>query len=222
MTVQEVYLHYSDKLNKLTTNTEQWLTYPSFVRIINEAQYTWTEQRLKLEEVNKTRQNELQRLLKDIPLGSKTTNPNSVYYSLPDDYLRFSRLEVNAKKGSCERKLYTFLAEEGNLNVLLSDAMSNPSFEWEETLTTVKDNKLYIYTDTTFTIESGIFTYYRKPKRIDIAGYETLTGQSSNSDPEWTNAEIYEIINLGVQIASGNTQDQFRYQTISQENQAFT
>ena len=100
--------------------------------------------------------------------------------------------------------------------------MSNPSFEWEETLTTVKDNKLYIYTDTTFTIESGIFTYYRKPKRIDIAGYETLTGQSSNSDPEWTNAEIYEIINLGVQIASGNTQDQFRYQTISQENQAFT
>lgn len=206
------------RLNKLGTNANQNIEYPQFVNLINKAQLHWVESRMKGFELNVTRVDELQQLLKDYEsTGSKKEN----YYDfkIPSDYFHYVRAYTNAK--DCNSKIYIRLVEEGNVNALLQDAFTRPSSAWEETFCTVFKNNVRVYIDN-FSIDKLYFKYIRKPIVFDIEGYTRLDGSASyNIDLEFDGVNAEEIIDLAVQIASGDIADDTRYQITSQRVQEY-
>jgi hypothetical protein len=66
--------------------------------------------------------------------------------------LQWKRVDVYAKQDCCDkRRMTVYLAEEGNLNViLLRDKVKQPSFEWAETFATLIGNTTHIYTNDEF------------------------------------------------------------------------
>jgi hypothetical protein len=87
----------------------------------------------------------------------------------PEDYLYFKRLTPFVSKNKCKRKrIKSYLREEANVDVLLGDWDSQPSFDFEETFHTLLGNKARIYHNGDFRVEEAILTYYRRPKFINF------------------------------------------------------
>lgn len=89
--------------------------------------------------------------------------------TLPPDYLYFKRVTPLVTKDACKRKrIKSYLREEANVDVLLSDWDSQPSFDFEETFHTMLGNKIRIYHNNDFKIEEVILTYYKQPRFINF------------------------------------------------------
>lgn len=215
MTIAECFFLVKERLNKLSSNSQQNIEPYSFVYAFNKAQSHWVEDRIKVEEANKVRTQEIQQLLKTTQL---TATNNLIDF--PKDFLHIERITPYASKNQCDRFLYsTHQVEEGNIPELITNDSTKPSFEWEETFFTLQDNKIKIYS-TDFDIKSAEVVYYRRPIQVDIAGYEKLdTTLSINIDPEFNDSSLQEILDITVAILSADISDQFRYQTIQQQIQ---
>jgi hypothetical protein len=133
-----------------------------------------------------------------------------VSYSLnvPENYLQWKRVDAYAKNDCCpDRRMVIYLAEEGNLSQLLRDDAKKPSFEWAETFATLKNNKVFIYTNQEFEISNASLTYYRQPKKIQIQGCVdpyTSTQSLLNVECEFKDDIIELIIDEAVSILAGD------------------
>ena len=137
-----------------------------------------------------------------------------LYYQspiIPADYFEWKRISVSANKNCCDkRKMIVYLAEEANVDELLRDYNKKPSFEWGETFSTVLGNRIKIYTNNDFDIESATLTYYRQPRRIQIPGVsDPYTGQISsvNVDCEFKDDLVELFIDECVKILAGDLED---------------
>jgi hypothetical protein len=100
-----------------------------------------------------------------------------------------------------------YLAEEGNLNQLLRDEAKRPNFQWGETFATLKNNKVFIYTNEDFDISKASLTYYRQPVRIQIQGCVdpyTSVQSTSNVECEFKDDIIEVILDEAVSILAGD------------------
>lgn len=88
-----------------------------------------------------------------------------------------------------------------------------------ETLLTIVGNKIKIYSN--FDLIDTKLIYHRLPKLMDIEGYTSLDGPSTNIDPEWNGSNLEEIIDLAVRIASGDIGDQLRFQMSANHEQKY-
>ena len=172
-----ITIKLKQRLNKLDSqdydNIECWQVVEAF----NKAQVEWA--RRQLHGINLTKEGDegSTRRKDDLHVLLVTQNLNAVdagiYYdgNIPADYLQWKRVDVFAKKDCCDnRRMTVYLAEEGNLNQLLRDKAKQPSFEWAETFATLKGNKVNIYTNNEFDIDSASLIYYRQPRKIQILG----------------------------------------------------
>ena len=172
-----ITIKLKQRLNKLDSqdydNIECWQVVEAF----NKAQVEWA--RRQLHGINLTKEGDegSTRRKDDLHVLLVTQNLNAVdagiYYDgdVPADYLQWKRVDVFAKKDCCDnRRMTVYLAEEGNLNQLLRDKAKQPSFEWAETFATLKGNKVNIYTNNEFDIDSASLIYYRQPRKIQILG----------------------------------------------------
>ena len=172
-----ITIKLKQRLNKLDSqdydNIECW----QVVEVFNKAQVEWA--RRQLHGINLTKEGDegSTRRKDDLHVLLVTQNLNAVdagiYYDgdVPEDYLQWKRVDVFAKKDCCDnRRMTVYLAEEGNLNQLLRDKAKQPSFEWAETFATLKGNKVNIYTNNEFEIDSASLIYYRQPRKIQILG----------------------------------------------------
>lgn len=172
-----ITIKLKQRLNKLDSqdydNIECWQVVEAF----NKAQVEWA--RRQLHGINLTKEGDegSTRRKDDLHVLLVTENLNAVdagiYYdgNVPADYLQWKRVDVFAKKDCCDnRRMTVYLAEEGNLNQLLRDKAKQPSFEWAETFATLKGNKVNIYTNNEFEIDSASLIYYRQPRKIQILG----------------------------------------------------
>ena len=183
------------RLNKLASldydNFECW----QIVEAFNKAQIEWVRRQLhgsnnykEGDEASIRRIDDLQKLLKSIPVIGNIVD--SVCYqidALPDDYLEFKRVSIHGITEKCTdpRSFVVYLAEEADIDLLLVDKFSKPSFDWGETFCTLKNNKVQIYTNGQFNISSAILTYYRQPNKIQIANcVDPYTGVASVADVE--------------------------------------
>lgn len=211
MDIREVYKHFIFRLNKLGTNKNQNVDFPQFVGLINKAQLHWAEQRIKVKEQNQVRSEELQKLLSDHEAVVARTE-NFYRLPLPKDYFRYERLY--AKVTGCDSVVYGMFREEGNINALLQNAHTKPSSAWEEVLVTVFNDSLRIYVDN-FSLGKVNLKYFRLPIEVDIEGYTKDGGTPSvNTNLEFEHVDAHEIIDLAVQIATGDIGDIQRSQTI--------
>ena len=202
------------RLNKLDSqdydNIECWQVVEAF----NKAQVEWARRQLhginvvkEGDEQSTRRIDDLQVLMNTVPLP--LTNQQIAYtLDVPENYLQWKRVDAYAKNDCCpDRRMVIYLAEEANLNQLLRDDAKRPSFEWGETFATLKNNKVFIYTNNDFEISKASLTYYRQPRKIQIQGcVDPYTGVQSttNVECEFKDDIIEVILDEAVSILAGD------------------
>jgi len=210
------------RLNKLDSSDYDNLECHQIVEAFNKAQIEWVRRQLHGTNINKegvesstTRVDDLQILLTPAPI----LGTNRGYYfesrSLPEDYLRYSNLAVYATKDDCKnQRLYSWLREEANSDILLKDQNNQPSFFWRETFHTIVGNKIKVYTNKDFTVNKVDLTYYRKPREIRIVGCDYLGESSpSNVDPELKDDVVELIIDDAAAILAADIESFNQAQT---------
>ena len=117
MTVNESYLYVLSRLNKGVTNKGDNIPKWRFVSAFNSQQLLWFDDRIKLDETNNLRIDEIQHLLvTKTGLVPNLSGTNYYELNLPDDYYRYKR---STSLVPCE--IANRLVKEGNINTLLLD-----------------------------------------------------------------------------------------------------
>lgn len=209
-----IEIKIKQRLNKLDSkdydNIECWQISEAF----NKASVEWARRQLhginiakEGDEQSTRRIDDLQALLITVPVNFNRKDLFSDV-TLPPDYLQWKRIDIKAGKDCCEDRLMTvYLAEEGNVGLLLRDEAKKPSFEWAETFATLKNNNLNVYTNNEFSVTSGNLTYYRQPRRIQILGcVDPYTGVAITQEveSEFKDDIIELIIDEAVSILAGD------------------
>lgn len=175
-----IQLKIKQRLNKLASNDYDNIECWQLVEAFNKGQVDWCRRNLhglnvvkEGDEQSTSRIDDLQVLITEAPLSM---TEKDLYYEsasvIPTDYLRYKRVSVNAINDCCPepRRMVVFLAEQGNVDILLRDVNKKPNFDWAETFATMKSDKLQVYTNNEFKIDSVKFSYYRQPIKIQING----------------------------------------------------
>jgi hypothetical protein len=203
------------RLNKLDSQDYDNITCWQVVESFNKAQVEWVRRQLhgvnltkEGDEQSTRKKDDLQVLLNKNTISNLTNKGDYSFVSLPVDYLQWKRVDVFAQKDCCDkRRMVIYLAEEGNVSLLLRDKLKQPSFEWAETFATLIDNDINIYTNGEFNIPEVQLTYYRQPIKIQILNCsDPYTGliSTSNVECEFKDDIIELIIDEAVSIIAGD------------------
>jgi hypothetical protein len=207
-------LKIKQRLNKLDSqdfdNVQTW----QIIEAFNKAQVQWirrqlhgTNQHRSGDEQTKRRIDDLQILLIDTPL---ILVKGKYWYEtpLPANYLEWKRVSAYAKSDCCsDRRMKIYQVEEANIDEILNDANKQPSFEWGETIATLKNNSVIIYTNGEFELENANLVYYRQPRRIQITGsVDPYTSNISAIDveSEFKDDIVEVMIDEAVTILAGD------------------
>lgn len=213
MTINECYLYVLSRLNKGLTNKGDNIPKWRFVSAFNSQQLLWLDDRIKLDETNTLRKDEIEHLLvTKTNLVPTLAGTNYYELSLPQDYYRYKR---STSLVPCE--IANRLVKEGNINTLLLDTNWKPSVEWGETLCTLVGKKLRIYVDN-FTISGVNFVYYRQPVKVNMEdGFSDINGiTNTNIDSEFEGSSLIEILDVTCELLASDNQDQWNLQTSTQ------
>lgn len=217
MTVKDCYLYCQQRLNKVSSNANNNLPKWAFVNTFNTQQLMWVEDRIKQDENNSLRIDEINQLLKTTSKPLIVNQSGSNYYEalLPADYFHYKR---STSLTPCE--IRNFLVKEGNINTLLLDDNWKPSLEWGETLCTLVNKHIRVYFDN-FSIEGVNLTYYRFPQNINMDDdFTDVNGNTTvDIDPEFTGSSLIEILNMTCELLASDNTDQWNYQTSNQRTQ---
>ena len=209
-----IVIKIKQRLNKLDSqdydNIECW----QIVEAFNKAQVEWSRRQLHGLNIVKEGDEESTRRIDDLQaLLITSTIPaadEEIAYSIaiPENYFQWKRVDAYASNSCCpDRRMVVYLAEEANLSQLLRDDAKKPSFEWGETFATIKNNRIYVYTNGEFTVSSMALTYYRQPQKIQVQGcVDPYTGVQSTTDVqcEFKDDIIEVIIDEAVSILAGD------------------
>ncbi len=224
----DIALKIRQRLNKVDTQDDENLPLYVIVEAYNKGQLNVVNRLLNKNNIYKTGAestinsvDDLQILLNSEPKVLASTKKEGYYLTeaLPENYLRYTRTTCIGRTAKCKSKeIFVYLQEEANLNTLLDNNLVNPSFEWAETIGTIAENKIKVFTQNKFEISKVYLTYYKKPRNIEIAGYTKKDGNPSTTiDPELTDDMVEMSIDEACRILSGDMQNQFSNQ-IAQQN----
>ena len=152
-------------------NVEGWQVMEAF----NKAQLEWVRRQLhgnnqskEGDEQSRQRIDDLQVLLSTDPLDGKMHPQYFESHHIAFDYMAFKRVSAQAVSDCCTepRTLDIYLAEEADSDLLLTDNLKGPSFDWAETFCTLFANKIRIYKTKDFTIVNPKLVYYRFPREV--------------------------------------------------------
>lgn len=211
------------RLNKVATSESQSIPLEDKILALNEAQIKLIKKKLNNNnslsqglDASKKRYQDLQALV--IPFEkmavTKTTEQYDSYAasidSLQEKYFVPLEMYASCTKEECkDRMLYIpSPVRHGDLITLMTNKNYAPSFEYEETLATISDNNIVVYTDGTFIVDNVYLTYLKYPQKIDIEGYEDFDGTpsvNSNTDlPEQLEDELLDVAYLELAIETEN------------------
>ena len=217
-----ITIKMKQRLNKLDSQDYDNITCWQVVESFNKAQVEWVRRQLhgvnltkEGDEQSTRKKDDLQVLLNKNTISNLTNKGDYSFVSLPVDYLQWKRVDVFAQKDCCDkRRMVIYLAEEGNVSLLLRDKLKQPSFEWAETFATLIDNDINIYTNGEFNIPNVQLTYYRQPIKIQILNCsDPYTGliSTSNVECEFKDDIIELIIDEAVSILAGDIESGTQY-----------
>jgi hypothetical protein len=217
------------RLNKLASldydNIECWQVQEA----VNKAQIEWTRRQLYGINVRKEGAeqssgliDDLQRLMQHVVLN---TLDRGIYNraELPSNYLHYVRTDVFAKQECCPaRRMTVYEVEEANISVILDNKDKQPNFEWGETVSTIMNNNLKVYTNGLFEITECHLIYFRKPREIQFNGCTDITtGLPFTADVECEfNDDVAEVIvDAAVSILAGDIESVTQFQREQQNVQ---
>lgn len=209
-----ITIKIKQRINKLDSQDYDNITCWQVVESFNKAQVEWVRRQLhginqvrEGDEQSTRRKDDLQKLLIQEPIPAVKRD---AYYEgeIPENYLQWKRVDIYANKDCCsKRRMTVYLAEEGNLNVLLRDKAKQPNFQWGETFATLINNTVHMYTNNEFDIEESYLTYYRQPRKIQIQDCsDPYTGVISTTEVqcEFKDDIVELIIDEAVSIIAGD------------------
>lgn len=215
------------KLNKLSSNAHQAIPVEDKILALNEAQIVLIKNKVTGIDVgnnggfgsSKKRFDDLQVLVVDFKKGElelTKTNSELNQWSAPlsllsPKYMFYIDAYVIADKGRCkDKKLWVNpdLVKNGDISFMLNNTHLKPSFEYEETCSSLSSEHISVYTDGTFTPKQIYLSYLRYPNRIDKEGYETLEGLPSiDQNCELPDYMEDELVDLTVQNLAEYTEN---------------
>jgi len=158
-------------------------------------------------------------------VGDKLNSYTADITALPVDkkYLFPIDIYVLADQGCCTDRLLNVIdiVRHADITRLFYESNWMPNFAWQETLATISDNKIYVYSDESksFTINKLYLSYLRYPRKIDIAGYFHLDGTaSSDVDCELPEYLRDELVDLAIKEIAMATENQTAVQYTIQRN----
>ena len=213
MKISTAYISFSDLVNRNTTNNNINVDKPRFVTLFNSVAIKYEEWILEHRNLDKIR-NISNLLVLDQPLQKKKEAVDHTLFSLPTDFFDLSNLKVYGSKGKCvNQRLFTEEVKSEDTEELFRDENRKPSFEFREVyyFLSAKDS-VAIFKDN-FNIDDAILTYYRYPKKVDIAGYIKEDGTASQDiDPEFDERSTNYILEAMAKAFSVNNDDTQAYQ----------
>ena len=160
---------------------------------------------------------DLQKLLTTVNItGSMAGDTYFEVELLPENYLEFKRVSIKGKTEDCpDRSFVVYLAEESDIDLLLSDTLSKPSFDWGETFCTLVGNRIRIYTNNEFQIINPRLNYYRKPVEVQFLDCINLnTGLPITADvqSEFKDDIVELMCDEAASILAGDIESMAQYQ----------
>lgn len=222
-------LKVKERLNKLSSNDYDNIECWQIAEAFNKAQLEWVRRQLhgnnlykEGDEQSKRRIDDLQVLLTSAPLQCTMTQQYFQSGAIPQDYLEFKRVSIQGKNDECGlRPFVVYQAEEADVDVLMRDPNTRPSFEWAETFCTLIDNRIRIYTNGAFTIDKNpSLTYYRQPKPVQFKNCSNPeTGELFTVDQisEFKDDIVELIIDEACAILAGDIESISQFQRGTQQ-----
>lgn len=221
-----ITLKIRQRLQKLTSNDSRNIDCWQLVEAFNKFQIDWVRKNSRGINISRqgdeqsiSRIDDLQILLKNSPEFSlkKFDGYQETTTTIPEDFLRYKRFIALATTEECEvpRPLKVWLAEEANVDILLSDKNKQPNFDWAETFAVFKGGKIQIYNGGKFIINSLVLVYYRNPVKIQIKGCkDPYSGNVPAVDTECEfNDDLCEVFIEGAaNILAGDIENNFQLQ----------
>lgn len=137
-------------------------------------------------------------------------------FSIPKDYFDFLNIEAFASQGNCSnQRLSLDEIKGGNINALLTDEFSKPSFKFRESFYIIAKDKVNIYKDN-FTIDKAYMDYYRYPKQMTLQNPSNPESKFTEGELEFDDKLTNKIITLTSSALMLNGNDP-KYQALKQE-----
>lgn len=216
----DIYKSFELKVNKNSTNTNIQVPLGVFVTIWNEQKRQWLDDKAKLKESSNYIEDIEELLELDINLKVVKSYSDKSIFELPENYFRRVTSYSLANKGNCKnKKIYNKIVKPKDRDSYLQNSDFSPSFEWEQTISVLNNDKLTVYKDD-FEIKNVYLSYYREPKDLDIEGWVKLDGTpSTNILPDLSKFNIEEITNRAVLEVLSNYESAEQYQLAAQRIQ---
>lgn len=181
MTSEELFYEFKLLVNKSGGRTNIDVPKPDFIQLFNREQERWLQQTITKKKDSDDLDDLEELIVSDQVAVYDSNGINYNSYKIPDNLFKFLRPKVTASnKNNCKKYINCYPVNLRNVNELLSDEYSKPSFEWEESFYELANKKLKVYYDN-FTVNDVYLTYYKKPEKIDISGYINLEGNPSST-----------------------------------------
>ena len=210
------------KLNNLASNKHQDIEVKNRIDALNQAQLQFVKKRYNLNNIYKNafdsgikRYEELEFLVTPYKkMALKKAKHSEQYFAYEveldkknRDYLFYVDSYIKADSGNCKGMvIQNRLVRHSDLPIFYKNKHYTPSFEYQETLSVISDNKLIITTDGKFIPTELHLSYIRYPKKVDQVGYIHFDGSSSTDiDSEFPYSAMDEILNLAVMELSLDT-----------------
>lgn len=223
--IEELLYDIDLKLNKIGSNEHQGIEIENKIIALNDAQINLIKTKFSENNIYKAgldsfqkRYNDLESLIekdKFIPLTNDSTPLNSWSANLdllkPQYMLGIPGSEyILADKGGCKNNpLVVTQIRHGDINVVLRNTNTAPSFEYQEVPGTITNHRWQIFTDGSFKPTKLYLWYVRYPRKVDVDGYTHFDGSNSvNIDSELPYYLKEELVDIAVRNLALSTENQ--------------
>lgn len=224
ISIKEILYDIDLKLNKIGSNEHQGIELENKIIAVNDAHINLIKTKFSENNVYKSgldsfqkRYNDLETLVekdKFLPLTNDNSPLKSYSCNLellkPEYMLGIPGSEyILADKGDCKNHILVVdQVRHGDINVVLNNSNTSPSFEYQNTPGTITGHRWQVYTDGTFSPKRMYLWYVRYPKKVDFPGYEHFDGKASieidSELPYYLKEELVDIVVRNLALSSEN------------------
>lgn len=220
--VEQLLYDIDLRLNKVATGAHQHISVEDKLISLNDAQLMLIKQKVAGSQVvtgldgNKKRYDDLENLIVSHQRLSvseiKTGNIHcfsGVLSNLEQKYMFYVDAYFVCDRGNCkDRVLHGYRIKHADLQRILSNANTCPSFEYQEMPLTITDDHLLAYTDGSYMVTAAYLSYVRYPALIDMEGYIGFDGAPSvTRHSELAGFLKDELVDIAVQLLAMSTEN---------------
>ena len=214
----ELLYEIDQRLNKLSTNANQFISVEDKILALNNAQDLVVLRKIGSNNPSKLGLDGFKKRYQDLQFLCENPEDHNFIPKLKDKYLNKWIVDITkvspkfmfyldsyiiADKGDCkDRVIYANgdLIKHTDITILLQNNNYKPSFEYQETIVDIATDELHYYTDGTFSPKKVYLSYIRYPKKIDVEGYIHFDGsESSTEDCELEDYLKYDLLDIAVE-----------------------